>query len=346
MLHAEGYIAVKDTKLVALCDQNEVRLLEKAERLNIPRSQCYTDHKTMLAEANLDIVSIALPNALHVDVTLDALNAGAHVLCEKPLATSVADAQRMIDAAEANNRRLIVMYNKRYRPDMFWIREMLVNGKLGDVYHVHVSWRRESGIPTSGWFGQKAMAGGGPLFDLGVHVLDMALWALDYPAVQTVSGQVRTLFGPQGRKLFNPTPISAFDVEDGAVGFLRLKGGISMFLEATWAEHNIPGEDRMRVAIQGSEGTAVLDVPNYTDDDTLTYYTEMEGTPVMVKPKVEWRKRHGFTGYIDAVAEAILTDTPAPAEGAQGMITVGILEAIYESARQGREIAFEEIIDV
>lgn len=343
--HAEAYAKLQDAELVALCDISEARLMEHAKRLNLPESACYTDYKVMLTEANLDIVSVALPNSLHAPVSIDLLNGGVNVICEKPLAISVADAQRMIDTAQANNKRLMVMYNKRYRADMQWIGQMIKQGKIGDVFHVNASWRRETGIPARGWFGDKTLAGGGPLFDLGVHVLDMVLWALDFPKVQTVSGHIRANFGTRKLKTWGDLT-EDFTVEDGAVGFLRLAGDVSMFLQATWGEHANPGEDRLYVEIQGTEGTLIMDVPNYVEGDNVTYYTEINGTPSVVTPHINWNVPHGIEGFIQRTLEALRNDTPAPAEGDQGIITVGILEAIYESARTRREIAFDEIMSV
>lgn len=344
-VHAQAYAKLPGVDLVALSDLSEVRLQENAEKLNLPESALYTDYKTMLNDASLDIVSIATPNNLHAPITIDVLNAGCHAICEKPLAITVADGQRMIDVAKANNRRLMVMYNKRQRVDMQWIGEMIKRGDLGTVYHINASWRRETGIPARGWFGDKTLAGGGPLFDLGVHMLDMILWSLDYPQVKTVSGQVRSLFGNRDLKTWG-TLTEAFTVEDGAVGFLRLAGDVSVILQATWAEHTTPGEDRMYLEIQGTAGTAIMDVPNYTNDDTVTVYREVNGAPVITKPHLNWNQLHSVEGFIAKTLEAINTGDPAPAEGEQGLITVGILEAIYESARTGREIAFEEILDI
>ncbi|HLY27054.1 MAG TPA: Gfo/Idh/MocA family oxidoreductase, partial [Aggregatilineales bacterium] len=205
-VHAEGYNVSPDASLVALCDTDERRLQDMGKRFHVLAEGLYTDYRKMLSEAKLDVVSICLPNALHAEVTLTALNAGAHVLCEKPLAPTVEQAEQMLAAATRHNRKLMVGYNYRYRADVQWVHRLVESGQLGEVYHIYASWRRETGIPGGGWFGNKKLAGGGALIDLGVHVLDLALYMLDFPQALTVSGDTHTLFGPRGMKTWGRKP--------------------------------------------------------------------------------------------------------------------------------------------
>lgn len=340
--HAKGYAERHGATLVALCDLSELRLAELSAEFDIPADGLFKDYNAMLKEIKPDIVSICLPNALHKDSTLAALEAGAHVLCEKPMATTVVEAEAMMAAARANHRQLMIAYSHRYRPDVWWIRRMIDDGALGEIYHVHAQWRRETGIPGSGWFNNKALAGGGALIDLGVHMLDMALWFMDYPVVNTVSGSVRSVFGPRNIKTWGLLPGQergdVFNVDDGAVAFLRLGNGASLLLESTWAEHRQPGDDLFRVEIQGSLGTAVLHVANYTRENTLTFYTELSGWPVTVTPKVKLEGTWGHERLIAESIAALRAGTPLPTAGEQGVLAVRVLEAIYQSAAAGHEI--------
>ncbi|MFN8374078.1 MAG: Gfo/Idh/MocA family oxidoreductase [Anaerolineae bacterium] len=339
--HAEGYLQSPNAELVALCDSDKTRLNEFAQKYNLPADVCYSDYQTMLAKAKLDIVSVCLPNALHAPASIAALEAGAHVLCEKPLATSTAEAQAMVDAASRSGKRLTVCYNYRYRADSQWIYNMVHSGALGKILHVSASWRRETGIPGWGLFGDKAMSGGGAMIDLGVHVLDLALWMLDFPTVETVSGTTRAAFGPNKRKMwarpgFEP---SKFEVEDGAVGFLRLANDTSMFLQATWGEHGQPNEDRMRVELQGTLGTAVLDIANYRRDDTLRFYSENEGEPVVVTPVVRWNApAYHHIGLVMDTVEKLANGEAPTTDGTQGLQAVQVLDALYHSAEIHKEI--------
>lgn len=338
--HAKGYIASPDAELVALCDANSERLEQYAAEYNI--KAYYTDYRKMLKEAQLDVVSVGLPNALHAEASIAALEAGAHVICEKPMAINVAEAHAMLAAAHQHNRQLMVCYNYRYRSDSQWMRRLIRSGRLGQVYHVAVSWRRETGIPGWGLFGSKAASGGGALIDLGVHVIDLGLWMLDFPRVQTISGHVRSLFGPYGRKTWGKSPSAdrddTFDVDDGGVAFMRLANGATMALQVTWAEHAQPHEDAFRVEVQGTDGTAILHVRNYSNEDTLHFYTEIEGAPVTVVPGVNFDGPQGHTALIIDLVASLRAGTPPAATGEQGLIAVEILEALYQSAVDGREV--------
>jgi predicted dehydrogenase len=339
--HAKGYLSSPDAELVAICDSNETRLNEWAAKWNVHRR--YTDYSQMLQGGELDVVSICLPNALHASASIAALNAGINVICEKPMASNVSEAHEMIQAAEANNKHLMVAYNYRYRPDTQWMRRIVQSGKLGTIYHVNVSWRRETGIPGWGWFGSKQMSGGGALIDLGVHVLDLALWSMDFPKVRTISGDTRTLFGPKTLKTWTRAPgqgfEGGFDVEDGGIGFIRLDNGANMLLNVTWAEHAQPQEDAVRVELQGTEGTVVLHIRNYKNDDTLRFYTEIEGEPVTVIPGIRFGASQGHEGLIHSVMDALRREVSPAIDGTQGLASVAILEALYQSAEQGREVS-------
>lgn len=341
--HAEAYLKSPDAQLVALCDTDEKRLRELAEAYGVAAEGCFTDYNTMLAKTNLDIVSVCLPNALHKPASISALNAGAHVMCEKPMAITTAEAQAMLQAAENNQRHLMVSYNYRYRADSHWMYQMARGGHLGKIYHANVSWRRETGIPGWGLFANKAMSGGGALIDVGVHVLDLALWMLGFPKATTVSGQTRTAFGPASMKTWgreNGDPVEGgFDVDDGAVGFIRLGNDAHIVLQATWGEHNEPQEDRIRVELQGTKGTAIMNIGNYVKENTLRFYTEIENEPVVVTPRTRSKKPEGHTGLIAETLASLRAGAVPPTDGAQGLAVTQILEALYLSAERGHEVA-------
>lgn len=341
--HAKGYRTSADAELIAVCDSNEERLHTLATEWDVPVR--YTDYRRMLEETPLDMVSICLPNALHMEATLLALEAGMHVVCEKPMAPTVAEARQMLDEARRLNRRLMIAYNFRYRPDTQWMRNMIQSGALGAIFQANVAWRRETGIPGSGWFGEKGLSGGGALIDLGVHVIDLALWMMGFPEVKTVSGEKRMLFGHRNLKTWGrrpgDLPRENFDVEDGAIGFIRLANGAHMLAQATWAEHTQPQQDDIRVELQGTEGTAVLHIRNYRNEDTLRFYTEMHGEPVTIIPSPRFGGPQGHEALIHDLARSIQNDLPVPTDGAQGLAAIRVLEALYESSQIGHEIALE-----
>jgi predicted dehydrogenase len=338
--HAKGYLSSPDAELSAICDMNVTRLNESGEAWRVENR--YTDYAQMFAEAGLDVVSVCLPNALHASVSMAALEAGIHVVCEKPMAQNVAEARQMLAAAERNGVHLMVAYNYRYRSDSKWMRRVVQSGLLGDIYHANLIWRRETGIPGWGVFGSKAASGGGSLIDLGVHVLDLGLWMMNFPRPLTVSGSTRAVFGPISRKTWGRHPgdviEGGFDVEDGGMGFIRLETGATIVLQATWAEHTHPSEDGFSVELQGSKGTAALHVSHYGSSDTLRLYTEIEDEPVTITPGVRFNGPQGHEGLIVDLMKSLRQGEPTGTTGEHGLAAVSILEALYTSAQEGREI--------
>lgn len=345
---ARSLAQVTGLELVALCDIDATKLAHVGAEFGVPITAQYTDYRAMFASAKLDLVSIALPNAMHEEAVVAALDAGIHAIVEKPMTIDTASARRMVEAEQRSGKRLMVVYNRRFRADTQWVRQMVDAGKLGEIYHVTASWRRETGIPGRGWFGDKALAGGGPLIDLGVHVIDMAMFVLGHPRVLTVSGQVWGKFGHREQKVWARPGngiTGTFDVEDNAVGFLRLEGGTTMNVQASWAEHAKPKTDRIYIEFQGTEGSVVIDIPNYTLEDTLRYYTEMAGEAVTIVPDIRWHSDipYQHAGFLQAAVDHLRNGTPPPSTAAEGLVMTRILEGIYESAAQGREIVLNPV---
>jgi predicted dehydrogenase len=339
-LHLQGYQALPDeVEITALCDVDEGRLKEIGDSYNIPLR--YKDYNELFASGKVEAVSICLPNSLHAPAAIAALEAGLHVLCEKPLAESATTGQTIVEAAAKAPGKFMICFNRRYRPDVRWMKEMITASKLGQIYQVKAGWIRETGIPVgTGWFTNKAMAGGGPLIDLGVHMLDMVMWLLDYPAPLTVSGDVQTNFGSRGLKMWrrpNEKAPANYAVEDLAIAFIRLAGNISLNLETSWASHAKPGLDDFYVTLMGTEGTIEFYVTNYARENTLTFYTELNGAPATIHPRIVSPQ----SDHVYAVAEfvqCIQKDLSPTAPATDGLTIMHIIEAIYQSAAQKREI--------
>src|SRR4051794_8316733 len=197
--HILGYNQLPGVEVRALADLNDERLQQVAAKYGVPET--YHAYEELLAQPEIDAVSICLPNVLHAPVTIAALRAGKHVLVEKPLARTVAEGQAMLTTAQETGRILMVAFNQRYRSDMQWLKQYVDTGALGRIYYAKAHWMRRSGIPRLGsWFVSQAQAGGGPLIDLGVHVLDMALYLMGEPQPESVSASAYAEFGPRGQK--------------------------------------------------------------------------------------------------------------------------------------------------
>ena len=341
-LHLAGFQELSDdVELVALCDVDETRLNEMADKYNIPLR--YTDYNALFSSGKIDAVTIALPNSLHSPVSVAALEAGLHVLCEKPLAENVASGQKIVNAAAGAPGKFMICFNRRYRPDVQWIKEMIDAGNLGRVYQVRAGWLRETGIPGwGGWFTNKQVAGGGPLIDLGVHILDMVMWLLNYPNPLTVSANVQTNFGPHGRKtwLKGNSVAKEYGVEDSATAFIRLADGVSLTLETSWASHGKPGMDDFYITLLGTEGTVELYVPNYAGENTLTFYTEINGAPVTTRPRVINADSDHYYAMAEFV-KCIKEDSAPTASAENGLIIMQVIDAVYRSAEAGREVVME-----
>jgi len=336
--HLAGYRALPDdVEVVALCDTNEARLNEIGSMYNVPRY--FTDYNELFASGEIEAVSVCLPNSLHAPVSIAALEAGLHVLCEKPLAENLASGQKIATAAAQASGKFMICFNRRYRLDVQWMKQALSEGLLGRVYHVKAGWIRETGIPGwGGWFLNKDIAGGGPLIDLGVHILDAVMWLLDYPAPLTVTGATQANFGPHSAKTWqaSPTP-PPYTVEDSATAYIRLSGDVTLNLETSWASHARPGMDDFFITLMGTEGTLELYVANYATENTLTLYTEVAGKPVVTRPAVKVsRSDHEYA--IAEFVKCIKEDTPPTASVEQGLTIMQMIEAIYQSAAVGREV--------
>jgi predicted dehydrogenase len=337
--HLAAYSALPGATVVALAGQEEPRLHELGERYGVP--ELYSDWEELVARDDLDVVSIGVPNNLHHPIALAALNSGKHVFCEKPLATTGALAAEMVEAARRNDRVLEVAYNHRRRADVQFLRRYLDDSPLGEIYHARASWLRRSGIPGLGsWFTNKALAGGGPLIDLGSHVLDIALYLLGEPRVTSVSAVAYGELGRAGRG-GRPHGVSAvtgefFDVEDFTSALLRFDNGSSMELSASWASYSKVHED-IEVELLGATGGARLHVDNYATSGTLTLYQDVAGAPSIITPSVEVPAGH-HQSVIEEFIDTINSGEFAGKYGEYALHRSQVVDAIYRSAAEKREV--------
>src|SRR5271154_1342448 len=226
---------------VAIAETSPTRAKEAADRFKLPR--IYSDYRELLEQADIDAVTIALPNYLHAPVAIEALKARKHVLLEKPMAMNAREASRVIDTAMKMKRTLMVGQNFRFTRATQMAKLLIQRGDLGDIYHARCFWLRRSGIPRIGsWFTQKKYAGGGCIFDIGVHVLDRCLYLMGEFDAAAVSGQTFAKFGPRGLGDGNwgkseIDPGRPFDVDDLSIALIKLKSGRTVLLEAPWAAH-------------------------------------------------------------------------------------------------------------
>jgi predicted dehydrogenase len=266
------------------------------------------------------------------------------VLSEKPIARNAVEGQAMVDAARKAGRVLDVAFNHRRRGDIRALKGVIDDGGLGRPYYAKASWLRRSGIPTLGsWFTNPELAGGGPLADIGVHALDYALHLLGEPKVVAVSAATHSELGPQGRgggsRYSAQATSHAFEVEDFASAFLRLEGGGTLVIEASWATYR-ETDDLLDFTVYGTDGGAELKVQGapFPPVGQLRVFTDKEGESADYVPPVLPGRAH------DAVVEDFVTAVRGGEQawgehdGSLALYRAQIIDACYQSAREQREV--------
>ena len=330
--HLRGYREHPGAQVAAIADIDENRLKLVGDEFAVAAR--YKSVDEMLAKEKLDAVSVAVPNKFHKPLTIAALDAGCHVLCEKPMAMNSTEAREMLAAAKRNGRRLMINFSFRFTEQSWALKKEVESGILGDVYFARTVWHRRRGLPGfGGWFGQKALSGGGPLIDLGVHRLDLALWLMNYPKPVWVMGSTYDPIAAEIARRDKKT----FDVEDLAVGLIKFANGATLELEASWAA-NIGERELMETRLYGTKGGLVQRNRNETYEFEAEIYLERNGALFDMKlhppvPGVRCSMYH----FVDS----ILNDRPHVATGEEGLVVMELLDAVYRSAVLGAPVKIE-----
>lgn len=338
-VHAPAYQKMDNVEVVAACDILIDRAQRMADTFGFAKDRCFEDFHDLLALDDLDAVDIATPNDMHSVIAVAALEKGLHVFCEKPDAVSVVEVQKMQAAAKQSGKHLMVMRNNRFMAGSQFLKQYIADGNMGEIYTARCGWRRRRGIPgKGGWFTTKAKSGGGPLIDLGVHMIDLSMWLMGNPKPVAVSGCTYRKFADdtaqadsEHAKFGDAVQNGVFDVEDLCMGFIRFENGACMQIEFSWAS-NIEMENKF-FDLRGTKAGA-----RYSSvDEKFKIFTEQYGRNLDLAPAVpdsmgphEANLRH----FVDVVLNGA---TPI-FEPEQGVEMVKILEAIYQSAQTGREV--------
>jgi predicted dehydrogenase len=331
--HLKAYQQIPGVQVVAVSDTRP-EVMGKVQIANDVEAG-YENWQDLVDRPDIDVVSVATPNFLHMPVAVAALESGKHVLTEKPIARNATEGQAMVEAAEKAGRVLQVSFNHRKRGDVEALKHMIDAGMLGSIYYAKTYWLRRRGVPHwGGWFAQHELAGGGPLIDIGVHMLDMTLYLLGEPEVEAVSGAVYAELAPRGRGAGKPLQ-GPFDVEDLSVVFVRLAGGVTLFLEASWAGYGQHMDD-FGVELFGTDAGAFIDNREWRNEDTLRIYQDLGGVPAVSVPRVG--KGEGHLGVVRDFIDVIRGGDWAGHTGRDGLKRARIIEAAYRSAREGAEI--------
>ncbi|HEY3289530.1 MAG TPA: Gfo/Idh/MocA family oxidoreductase [Anaerolineae bacterium] len=336
--HIPGFQAA-GIEVVAVCDTNLTRAQNVARELHVARA--YGDYKELLADSDIDVVSVGLPNFLHAAVTIAALEAGKHVLCEKPFATSAALAEQMIATSKRAGKMLSINQHMRFEGTSRAMHDAVSEGRFGRVYLADARMIRSSGIPGFGsWFTNKDMAGAGALYDIGVHMLDLAMFILGFPKVSAVRGMLSSALGEQKIGLggwgIDRGTTGRFDVDDTAIAHISLADGGVVRLIVTWAAF---GSSEERVTLYGTHGGADRSPDKYGRETPLRFYQEHNGAMETVIPDTSRYPSAGTSASIASFIAAIRGEGPLVVKPEEALQTTRILEMIQQSAVSGREIA-------
>ncbi|MCG7310998.1 Gfo/Idh/MocA family protein [Brachybacterium sp. ACRRE] len=334
--HLDAYAVHPEAELVAISDVHLERARTVAEEYGARRA--YGDPHELLADPEVDAVSICTWNNTHAEWAIAAVRAGKHVLVEKPLARTLEEAERIQEAAAGSDRVLQVGFVRRHAPNCQVLKSFIDAGDLGEIYYAKASCIRRAGNP-GGWFADKGIAGGGPLLDIGIHVLDLCWYLMGSPTAVTVSGSTFDLLGNRAdittlpRYQASDHDPAANSVEDMATALVRFDNGSTLQIDCSYSLHAT--QDSISVSVFGDKGGADL-------EPRLSIATEMHDSIVNVTPQIgsgTFEMEAGFRAEISHFLDSCLGRTENLAPVGHGVEIVRILEAIYASAAQGREVA-------
>lgn len=336
--HMNGYKTLSDrVDVTAVCDIDEEKVKAYAAKFNVPR--WYTDYNEMMAKEDLDAVSVTTWNAAHKGAAIAALRGGANVICEKPMAMNQIEAQEMYDVAKETGKVLQIGFVRRYGRDADLVKKFIAGGTMGDLYYAKATYLRRNGCP-GGWFGDKRYSGGGPLIDLGVHVMDLVRYLAGCPKPIAAYGVTYQNLGPNraagaasnlGYNSNQAASKFVNNVEDFTSAMIRFDNGLTLQVEASF-NLNIKS-DRGEIELFGTKGGAKI-------GSDVEFYTDMNGTFVNITPAGESSAQFDnmflaeITHFIDCVQNG--TTCRAPAE--DGVILMKMIDAIYKSAETGHEV--------
>lgn len=343
--HMPSLAKIKECEMVAFCDLIPERAEAAKKQYGTVDAKVYTDYKQLLEDKSIDVVHVLTPNIDHSGITVDALNAGKHVMCEKPMAINSAEAKKMLDAAKKTGKKLTIGYQGRQSKESLFAKRVCEEGLLGDIYYARATALRRRGVPTWGVFIEEKKQGGGPLIDIGTHALDLTLWTMN-------NYKPKYCVGTTYHKLNNQTEtgnpggdwdVKRFTTEDCAFGFIVMENGATIYLESSWAINLLDTREAITTLCGTKAGLDML--------DGLRINGVMCGRMYVTRPDLNAGGIPLYEGL--AVSEnpsereaqlwirSILNDTDPFVLPEQAYCVTQILEGIYTSAKTGKPFYFE-----
>ena len=340
--HMPSLRTVPEVELTAFCDIIPKRAEKAAKEYGAPGAKVYEDYRKLLEDKSITAVHVCTPNKSHCFITVDALNAGKHVLCEKPMAKTYADAKLMAEAAKKTGKLLSIGYQNRYRVDSQYLKKSIERGDLGEIYFAKAHAIRRRAVPTWGVFLDEEAQGGGPLVDIGTHALDMTLWMMDNYSPKSVTGSVYAKLKGNANcgNAWGAWDPAKYTVEDSAFGFITMENGATIFLESSWALNTLDISEAV-TSLCGTKAGADMKNGlriNFDEFDRLVVKTpdlDVIGAAFYEGVSLKAEDVEARVFY-----DAVLYGKPLTVLPEQALVVTQILDAIYESARIGKAVIF------
>ena len=340
--HLTSIAGIKETEVTAFCDIIPERAEKLCKQFGAQGAKIYTDYKELIKDGSIDVVHVCTPNRSHSPITVDSLEAGKHVMCEKPMATGYAEAKKMTDTAKKTGKLLTIGYQYRCMPAPLYLKKACERGDLGEIYFAKAHAIRRRAVPNWGVFLNEKEQGGGPLIDIGTHALDMTLWMMDNYKPKSVVGNIYKKLGnrPDCGNAWGPWDPKEFTVEDSAFGFITMENGATVILESSWALNSLDVGEGICTLCGTKAGADMKDGLRINSDDM--------GKPITIKPDLSV----GGVQFYDGLStepkdiecqnwyDAVLNGAELRVKPEQAMVVTQILEGIYESARTGKQVNF------
>ena len=329
-------------QMTAFCDIIREKAQNAAEKYGTKDAKVYTDYRELLKDKTIDAVHVCTPNRSHSFITVDALHAGKHVMCEKPMAKTSEDAVKMLEAAKETGKKLTIGYQNRFRPDSQYLHKACEEGQLGEIYFAKAHAIRRRAVPTWGVFLNEEEQGGGPLIDIGTHALDLTLWMMNnYKPKYVVGNTYHKLSSKENAaNAWGPWDPKKFTVEDSAFGFVTMQNGATIILESSWALNSLDVKEA-KTTLCGTEGGADM-------ENGLRINGEKFGKLYVTNVDMSSGGVDFFSGTSQKAEDleaglwiqSIINDAEPVVKPQEALVVTQILEAIYESSKTGKPVYF------
>ncbi len=342
--HMPSLAKVKGAEMVAFCDL----IIERAEaakaKYGTPDAKVYTDYRALLADPEIEVVHVCTPNRSHADISIDAMEAGKHVMCEKPMAKTAADAARMVEAAKRTGKKLTIGYQHRQKASARYAKDYITEGELGEVYYANCYAIRRRGTPNWGVFLNEYEQGGGPIIDIATHSLDLTLYLMNnYEPAMVLGRTHKCIEHPEAGNIWGDNGVSTTPLEEAASAIIVMKNGATILLETSWALNTDTPIEEGSCRLCGSRaGLSIINnelkvnriLKDRPFDTTVglgaggVAFYEGNEAPAPVMEQQQW-------------IDSIRNDTDPTVLPEQACVVSQILEAIYVSSKTGEAVRFE-----